>query len=269
MKIDKTTGIMYRQWDRQDPDAVLLLVHGLGAHTGRWEFLAEFFLRNGISSYALELRGFGATEDHKGHIDTFSRYYDDIRSLRGIAAGENPGKKIYLVGESLGALISFLTVAAEGNIFDGLICLAPAFKVRPTVPLMQYIQMVLAAAFNPKKQFKIPFNSSMCTRDEEYREVMGNDDREHRVATARFLFNMVTAQLAAGMEKGKIEIPVLFILPGNDQLAVHVASRKVFKGIKAEDKTVMEYPDMFHAVSIDVGKELVFSDMLKWMRDRI
>ncbi|MDP8298525.1 MAG: lysophospholipase [Candidatus Tantalella remota] len=268
IRTDKNTGIIYRQWDRPDPEAAFLLVHGLGAHAGRWRFLADFFLKNGISSYALELRGFGETEGIKGHIDYFDTYFEDIRALRSIIARENPGKKIYLVGESLGALISFLTVAEEDNIFNGLICLAPAFKARPAVSAIKYLKIAWSVAFDPKKHFKMPFNSAMCTRDEEYRKIMDADDREHRVATARFLFKMITAQTIASFEKGKIDIPSLFLLAGKDKLVVNSVTKRMFNGLQAEDKTIIEYPEMFHALSIDLGKEQVFKDILKWVQGK-
>ena len=78
MITDQKTGIMYRLWEHPDPEAVLLLVHGLGAHSGRWDPLSEYFLKNNISSYALELKGFGSTEGPRGHIDTFATYFNDI-----------------------------------------------------------------------------------------------------------------------------------------------------------------------------------------------
>ena len=57
------------------------MVHGLGAHTGRWEFLGDFFQKNNISSYGLELKGFGQTRGERGHIDSLDTYFRDIRSL--------------------------------------------------------------------------------------------------------------------------------------------------------------------------------------------
>ena len=53
MKVDKKTGLMYQQWDALSPQAVFLLVHGLGGHSARWQFLAEYLLKNRISSYAI------------------------------------------------------------------------------------------------------------------------------------------------------------------------------------------------------------------------
>lgn len=268
MKTDKATGIVYRQWDCPDPEAVLLLVHGLGAHTGRWNFLSDFFIQNGLSSYALELKGFGETKDPKGHIESFNIYFDDISSLRGIIAQENPGKKIYLVGESLGGLISFLTVATEHGPFDGLVCISPAFKSRLKAPLKESLKILCSLTYDTKKQFSVPFDPSMCTRDKDYRKVMDSDVREHRLATSKFIIELVAAQLRGSILKGKVRIPVLFLISGDDKLTDPGASKGIFKALKAKDKLLIEYPDMYHALSIDLEKEKVFGDILKWVRDR-
>ena len=46
-------SIQYRQWGLSDPKCVFLLVHGLGAHAGRWEAFGDFFIKKNISSYAI------------------------------------------------------------------------------------------------------------------------------------------------------------------------------------------------------------------------
>lgn len=268
MKTDKATGIMYRQWDCSDPKAVFLLVHGLGAHSGRWNFLSDFFIQNNISSYALELKGFGETKDLRGHIESFNVYANDICSLRSIVARENPGKKIYLIGESLGGLISFLTAVTGPGLFDGLVCISPAFKGRVKMSLKRYLKVLYALIFNSKNQFDISFDSGMCTRDTAYRKIMDNDVMEHRLATARFIREIVAAQLRGYNLRRKVKIPVLFLLSGDDRLTDPGASKVIFEGLRTKDKTLIEYPDMYHALSIDLGKEKVFHDILKWVRDR-
>jgi alpha-beta hydrolase superfamily lysophospholipase len=56
MPKESSGEIIYKRWVAPSPRAVFLLVHGLGAHAGRWETAAEDFLKNGISSYAVELK---------------------------------------------------------------------------------------------------------------------------------------------------------------------------------------------------------------------
>jgi len=129
MKNEKQ-DIMYRKWGLHSPKAVFLLVHGLGGYSGRWQFLADFFLQHDISSYAIELRGFGPTKGPRGHVASFDQYFEDISCLKNIISKENPDKKIFIIGESLGGLISFLAVAKAKKLFNGLILLSPAFKTK-------------------------------------------------------------------------------------------------------------------------------------------
>lgn len=269
MKTDQQTGILYRQWTMPDPEAVLLLIHGLGAHSERWNFLAEFFLTNGISSYALELRGFGETEGLKGHVGSFNVYYDDILNLRDIILKENPNKKIFLLGESMGGLISFMEVLRESAFFDGLICLVPAFGSRMKLSYIEYADIFVSCLFRPKKQFNMPFSSDMCTRDKEYSKVMEDDPREHRVASAKLLCEIINAQVRSMFLKSKIKVPVLFMLAGKDKLTDPGMARKIFKRLGADDRKIVEYPDMYHSLTIDFGKEHVFGDILGWLKQRI
>ncbi|MBI5143512.1 MAG: lysophospholipase [Candidatus Omnitrophica bacterium] len=261
--------IIYRRWETPSSKAIILLVHGLGAHSGRWEFLADFFLKNNISSYALELKGFGETEGLRGHIDSFNIYFDDIRSLYNIIKKENPHQKVFLLGESMGAIISFLTAIYEPGLFDGLICISPAFQSRLELAPFDYIKIFLPLFYNPKKQFDMPFTSEMCTRDIDYQKVMDSDKREHRLATSKLLFGIAVAQARAYLLRGRLKIPVLFLIAGEDKLVDPGASTNVFKGLKAKDRTLIPYPGMYHALSIDIGREIVFEDILKWLEPRI
>jgi len=266
---DKRTGIVYRKWASPAPKAIFLLVHGLGAHSERWEFLSGYFLKNNISSYAIELKGFGETEGLRGHIDSFKSYFKDIESLRDIVGKENPGKKIFLLGESMGGLISFVLSAVKPALFDGLICISPAFRGRLKLGVLGYIKIISLLIYNSRKHLNIPFSSDMCTRDTDYRKAMEGDKREHRFATANLLFEMMLAQIKSNILKRRIKMPILFLLSGEDKMVDPGTSKKIFEGIGIKDKTLIEYPGMYHALSIDIGRERVFGDMLKWLQERI
>jgi alpha-beta hydrolase superfamily lysophospholipase len=260
---------MYRKWEAASPRAVFLLVHGLGAHSARWEFLAEVFLFRNVSSYAIELRGCGETQDLKGHIDSFNVYYNDIYSLRDIIVKENTGKKIFLVGESLGGLISYIAAVENPDMFNGLVCLSPAFSNQFKPSVLDYIKIFFPLLYNPKKQHKMPFTSKMCTRDTTYESAMDADHREHRLATSRFILNLLTAQGEAKTLKDREDMHILFLLSGDDQVVDPRASEKVFEKLSARDKKIIQYPDMRHALSVELGKEKVAEDILKWLEGEI
>ncbi|MFH1478735.1 MAG: lysophospholipase [Candidatus Omnitrophota bacterium] len=263
------SGVFYREWAAKDPKAILLLVHGLGAHSKRWDFLGEFFLREDLSSYAIELRGFGETKELRGYIDSLGTYLDDIKTLRDKIIKENPDKKIFLIGESMGALLALLIAGEEKRLFDGVVCVSPALKSRIKFSLAEYIHIFSSFVRHPKEQVMMRFDSLMCTRDKEYRKIMDSDPREHRLATLRLLVNLAVAQLKIGALKNKIKTPLLFLIAGEDKIVDPGSSKRFFNKIKLDDKKIILYPEMYHALSIDIGKESVFNDTLNWIKERL
>ncbi len=266
---DQKTGILYRRWKASWPKAVIVLVHGLGAHSARWQSLADIFTLENYSLYALELEGFGATKGLKGHVDSFKTYYNDIRRLKEIAKEENPGVKIFVLGESLGALIVFEMAVRFPDAFSGTICVSPAFANKMHFSLLDYLIIGTAFIFYPKKQIKMPFKGKICTRDAAYAEALDKDPLEHRIATAALLKEILFLQIKALLPKIKIQEPVLFLLSGKDKLVITKMSKKIFKKLTSKDKKIICYPEMYHSLTIDLGKEKVFQDIINWADERI
>jgi len=269
MDTEKNSDIPYRRWEAPEPKAVFLLVHGLCAHAGRWEAMADFFMQKGFSSYAVELPMHGSSAGAYPASGYFSKYFSDILRLREIAAQENPSKKIFLTGESMGGLIAFLLGAKKPELFDGIIGISPALTSRLKFPFFDYIKWISLLFYNRGGELDMPFNSAMCTRDGEYRKKMDLDPRERRAAPAGLLFDALISQLSIGAVKNKLRIPVLFLLAGADTIVDSPGARKIFDTLKVPDKALIEYPGMSHALSIDIGKETVFADMLAWVEKRI
>ncbi len=269
IKTDPETGIIYRHWQPVDPQAVFLLIHGLGAHSGRWEALSNFFSSNNFASYALELKGFGITSGLKGHIDSFNTYFQEILIIRRIIEKENPGKKIFLVGESFGGLISFLFCLKIQHSFNGLILIAPAFSIKMQVPFSDYLRVFLHLFINPQKLFRVRLTGSMCTRDTVYQNQLDHDPIESRQVSARFMVNYFLAETAARKSRDRWVMPVLFLVAGEDKIVDPQRTKSIFRWMDAQDKEMIKYPEMFHALSIELGKEKVFFDILNWVKKRL
>lgn len=170
----------------------------------------------------------------------------------------------------MGGLICFLFAARFPAMPDGLICLSPAFKSRLKFSILGYARIFFRLIFNPKKQVPVPFDSGMCTRDVSYQKIMDSDLKEHRLATPRLLANIFFASFGAARAKREIVAPVLFLVAGeNDLLTDPAAAEKIFSGIRTKDKEIVRYPGMCHALSIELGREQVFGDVLNWIRKRL
>ncbi len=242
-----------------DKKAVLLLVHGLGAHAGRWDDTISFFDRHGIASYAVEL----------GNIEDLDKTELQIKRIYDIAAKENSDKKIFLAGESLGGLISLLFAAKNPKLFGGLICISPAFANRYKPSFLESLNILTSLFYNPKKQFKLPFDSSMCTRDPYHLKKMREDPREYRSVSIKLIFEILLAQIRARRAAINMTTPAFFLIAGDDKIADSRAAKEVFRAIAAEDKVFMEFPGMYHSLSIELGREAVFEEMLKWIDNKL
>lgn len=262
-------NILYRQWGSSSPKAAIILIHGLGGHSNNWEFMANFLIKHDISSYAIELKGFGNTEGTKGHIDSLNTYIKDVRKLCNIIKKEHRGRPVFVAGESMGGIIAFLAAIKKPGLFRGMICMSPGFGSLLKFSFMDYVKMISARFYNSKKQFIMPFTNEMCTRDPECLKIIENDRLEHRFATPKLLQSILLGQLSSKLLKHKVKTDTLFLLPGKDKFVNSDISKKIFKGIKFEHKQIIEYPEMHHSLNMELGREDVFTDLLKWTEKRI
>ena len=74
---------------------------------------------------------------------------------------------------------------------------------------------------------------------------------------------------AGGQRARTFTSPALFLIPGIDHLVDESGARKIFAKLAAADKTLIEYPEMYHALSIDLDRENVFRDILDWAAKRV
>jgi len=184
-------------------------------------------------------------------------------------ARENPGLKIFLLGESLGGLVAYNLAARHPDRFAGQVLISPAFKNGLKFPLSLYAALPFLMVANPRKTVPLPFTSAMCTGDADYQAVMDKSPDEVRVASLKLLVNTLFEQMGASRRAKKHSVPALFLLAGIDELVDPQAARKVFAKLGTNDKALIEYPEMRHALSIELDRERVFEDILAWVDKRV
>jgi len=253
------SGISYKVWAHPSPKAKFLLIHGLGANCSWWEPFALDSLKNGFSSYAIDLR------EHQ----SFAEFFDAINNLLVKIRADNPCKKIFAAGESMGALIILSMALKDRALFDGLICIAPAFNSKAPLKLKDYFRLFLPLFYDRNKRCALPVTSDMCTRDPAYLKMIEATYDKDVMSTSKVLFDIFVTQLRMRLSRMRIDSPLIFLVAGHDLLVYSEASVEVFGRLKCEDKTLIEYPEMYHALSIELGKEKVFQDILSWIEKRM
>ncbi|MFC1874150.1 alpha/beta fold hydrolase, partial [Chloroflexota bacterium] len=63
-----------------EPKAILLTVHGLAEHGGRYMNVVDYFVPRGYAVYSFDQRGHGQSEGMRGYVEKFSYYIDDLKT---------------------------------------------------------------------------------------------------------------------------------------------------------------------------------------------
>ena len=88
----------YQGWlPEEEPKAVLLIVHGMGEHSGRYLNVANHFAPRGYAVYAFDLPGHGKTDGTRTYIEHFDDFSDTLRAFYQMVAGWQTGKPVFLL----------------------------------------------------------------------------------------------------------------------------------------------------------------------------
>ncbi|QDQ97261.1 alpha/beta hydrolase [Tomitella fengzijianii] len=100
--------VFYRRWrcaGSVDRPAVVVLLHGLGQHSGDYGRFARLLTGRGMEVWALDHVGHGMTEGEPGRIGSMDGLVENARRLTDLA-GRGGGRRPVLVGHSLGAVVA-------------------------------------------------------------------------------------------------------------------------------------------------------------------
>lgn len=105
---------------------ILLVLHGLTEHSGRYRRFAVAMAARGYHVYAHDQRGHGRTKAPDAPLGQFAKsngitkVIDDILSMRQLATIAHPGLPVILFGHSMGGLVSLSAAIAYPAQFDAV-----------------------------------------------------------------------------------------------------------------------------------------------------
>ena len=190
-------GVFYRHWPASGSvRGVILLAHGLGEHSGRYQGLAEFFCPRGIAVVAPDHFGHGHSPGHRAHIGNFAEFLQPLLQLRALIAQWYPSAPCFLLGHSLGGLIAARLLLDAQDQFAGAALSAPALAVaEPPSPLLLWLNRVLARLWPTLGMLKL--DASQVSRDPEVVAAYEADPLVHHGKVSARL----VAELFATMEQ--------------------------------------------------------------------
>lgn len=249
------------------PKAVMILVHGFNAHSGYMEWPAEQFVADGFAVYALDLRGRGNSEGERFYVEKFSDYLGDVHKLVQIARTEEPDAPVFVLGHSAGGVIASSYVFEHQSEIAGLICESFAFDVG----LPHLVQLALqGVSYLAPHVHVFSLNNADFSRDAAHVERMNNDPliaKESQPAETAAEMLKAAERLKDNMPEFKVPV---FIIHGTEDKATRPAgSQYFFDNTGSTDKTLKLYEGHVHDLLADTDKEIVMSDILSWVNERV
>lgn len=118
------TKLFMRKDMADQPKAVIVIVHGLAEHLNRYDYITDKLLEDNFSVYRYDQRGHGRSEGKRVYFDTYTQIVDDAKSIFDLAKSENPNKRIFMIGHSMGGFTATLfgtkfPTSADGIVLSG------------------------------------------------------------------------------------------------------------------------------------------------------
>jgi len=243
----------------------LILIHGLGEHTGRYQNLVQSILPLGFCLTGLDHLGHGRSEGIPGHIQQFSDLQNPVSSLIEGLRKEHEDLPLFLFGHSLGGLIAAHYTISEDPDLEGVVLSSPGVGIPESVNALTVFLTRTLSQHLPR----LPLSSldpEQISRDPEVVENYRQDPLVHHGRfSARMGAELLEAVQFVQRKTERFQLPLLTMLGTGDKLALPKNTRAFHQEVGSADKTLREYHGFYHELINEPGKARVLRDLHHWL----
>lgn len=250
------------------PKALVLIVHGLGEHCGRYTHVAEIFNENGFQVYSFDQRGHGKSEGKRGHTPSPQHLIDDIAAAIQYACHDSEDAlPIFLYGHSLGALEVLYYGVKEDDALKGIIATSPPLDLSGTPEskkkLAKFLNPLLPGLVMPNG-----LDSNALSHDVEVVKAYQDDPLVHDRISVRLGMFMFTGaeEVLAGAKTW--HYPLLLMHGTEDPICGIKGSDAFFEKLPQGDFTYKRWEGLFHETHNEPEKAEVIQTMVDWIGHR-
>jgi acylglycerol lipase len=266
----RDANIYYQAWlPDGDVKAVLFVVHGLGEYCGRYMNVVNHFVPLGYAVYGLDHLGHGKSDGGREIIERFEDYTGPLTTYYNMVKEWQPGKPVFILGHSMGGLITSYYLLDNQDKFKGAIISAPAIKIGESVPPATITLSKILSAIAPKAGV-LALDATAISRDPEVVNKYVNDPLVfHGKTPARLAAEMLKAMMRVTAEVEKISLPFIAIQGGSDKLVDPGGVQLLKEKASSKDKTIKVYDGLYHEVFNEPERAIVLQDVERWLATHI
>jgi acylglycerol lipase len=249
------------------PHAALVIVHGYGEHLGRYAHACEYFVEQGYAVYALDHRGHGQSEGLRAYVEQFDDFLRDLHRYVEEVRAENGGRKLFMLGHSMGALISLAYCQRYDDADRLIISGAPVNADANVSPLLVQVGNVLTQVV-PRLPF-LEFGEGILSRDPRVQARFDADPLTwKRPMRVRLGVEINRAAGRVRAELPRLHLPILILHGGDDSMVNPSGSTLAYETVGSQDKTLKLYPGLLHEIMNEPEQGDVLADIAAWIRER-
>lgn len=263
------SGIVYRYWPVDQPRATILLIHGLGEHSGRYQHVAEAFNAKGFTVLAPDHLGHGESPGTRVFVEQFDDYLTGVRECRAIIDQQCPGVPCFLLGHSMGGLIAGRLLLEDQQQYRGALLSGPAFAAEaPPSGLVMFIGRLLAKI--APKAGMIALDASGVSRDPQVVAAYNADPLvNHGKITAALGVALFDAMAEVMSRAAEIKLPLLVMHGDADAMAAPKGSEQFAAAVSSSDKTLTLLPGLYHEIFNEPEGANIIAAYAEWIESRL
>ncbi|MBN1797416.1 MAG: lysophospholipase [Spirochaetales bacterium] len=262
-------SLFYRRSIPKHTQAHIIMIHGYGEHTGRYQHVMQHLADKGFACFAPDLRGHGNSAKRLGYIKSIDRIIQDIYELKEFIKRDNSARTIFLFGHSMGALLALNYLIVHPNEIRGAALIAPMIIIPDYIsPLLKTLTGLISALF-PILPIQ-DFDTAKTTRDPE---IIAAADKDplcyHGKIRARTGAEMMKSMEYVNAHLDSVTTPVLIMQGSEDKILPPESSGKVYRMVSSQDKTLKIFAGLYHELFNEPEKEAVFKYITDWIESKL
>jgi acylglycerol lipase len=271
MKAVDGLELFWRGWIPETPAAVLLFVHGLSEHSGRYVKTASHFAGHGLACYAPDLRGHGNSQGLKVHVNRFDDYLGDVDAGLSLIRERHAGLPIFLMGHSMGGLIVIRHVLTHSTAVKGAVVSSPLLGFNPEADASAFMKFAARAlsVLAPRTLVPSGLDPNTLCRDKEVVDAYVKDPLVSRKVSARWYVEVSAATADTFARAGSLQVPILLMQSGADRLVNPEATRRWARAAPEKLVRFVWWDGFFHEMLNEPEREQVLARVDAWLGERL
>ncbi len=260
------TQLYFKTWlPAGAPRGVVLVVHGLAEHSGRYAHVAEFLNGKGFAVCGFDLRGHGRSEGKRIYIHRFDQHVKDLDVVLSHIKSEYPDLPFFMLAHSMGTTVVLKYLLEKSPEVAGVILTGTAIMPGADISPILISLSGFVGALMPRLP-TVALNSNTVSRDPAVVKAYHDDPLVYNgkiPARTGAELNRAFKDIQGNMHK--LEIPMLIMHGSADQLTNPEGSVRLHQAIASKDKRLIMWPGLSHEIMNEPEKQDVLDEIGTWI----